>query len=139
MPAKVALDSNIFVDAFRSPIHEQWLAAFHERHAPTEYLSAVVALELRAGAATPATARRLERHVFAPFERRGRIFSPSYSAWKAAGGAAARLRGHLTRSFYNDILIAASCREHGVILITRNGRDFERIAALLPFRFVAAQ
>ena len=80
---------------------------------------------------------RLERHVFAPYEQRGRVFAPGYSTWKAAGSVAARFRERLTRSFYSDILIAASCREHGVTLVTRNVGDFERIARVLPFAFTA--
>ena len=97
----------------------------------------MVALELCAGVANRAALARLERHVLAPYQRRGRVFSPSYGTWKAAGAALGQLRGNLTRSFYNDVLIAASCREHGVTLVTRNVGDFERIARVLPFAFAS--
>jgi predicted nucleic acid-binding protein len=133
---KYALDSNLFIDAFRG-VDEEALADFHARFAPFEYLSAVVALELRAGTRTKPAAARLREHVLSPFERSGRVFAPGYPTWKQAGAALAAL-GDATRAFYNDVLIAASCREHGVTLVTRNVRDFERIRAVLPFDFVAA-
>lgn len=137
MRVKYALDSNIFIDAFRRVDEDEALADFHARLAPFEYLSAIVALELRAGARSKAAASKLQAHVLSPFERRGRVFAPSYPTWKQAGAALASL-GDSTRAFYNDVLIAASCREFGVTLVTRNVRDFERIQAVLPFDFVAA-
>ena len=137
MPVKYALDSNLFIDAFRNAAEEARLLAFHQRYAPNEYLSAIVALELRAGARAGPDAARLERHVLGPFERRGRVFAPSYATWKLAGAAVAALRGNtITRGFYNEILLAASCREHGVTLVTRNVADFQRIRRVLRFEFL---
>jgi predicted nucleic acid-binding protein len=37
----------------------------------------------------------------------------------------------------NDVLLAMSCRESGVVLVTANVRDFERIAKVTKFAFVA--
>ena len=137
LPTKYALDSNLFIDALRNPDDEARLLMFHERYAYAEFLSAIVALELRAGAKSSADAAKLQRHLFAPFERRGRVFAPSYATWKMAGAAVAELRGaQLTRAFYNDILLAASCREHDVTLVTRNAPDFERVRRVLRFDFV---
>ena len=48
------------------------------------------------------------------------------------------LAAHRRKSFGNDILLAVSCRESGVILVTDNLRDFNRIHAVLPFEFVEA-
>lgn len=138
MPPKYALDSNLFIDGFRDDREAEHLLAFHERFAPFEYLCAIVMLELRAGARALIADRRLQKHVFEPFERRGRVFAPSVEAWKAAGAALAALGTGASRSFYSDVLIAASCREHGVTLVTRNVRDFARIQGVLRFNFVAA-
>lgn len=41
-----------------------------------------------------------------------------------------------SRAFANDVLIAASCREVGATLVTRNHRDFERVRKVIAFRFV---
>lgn len=144
MAPKYALDTNIFIDAFADAGEEERLVAFHVRYAPFEYLSAVVALELRAGVRRR-DAESLQANVFAPFERRGRVFAASYATWKQAGVALALLASseglrlsQVSRAFFNDVLLAASCREHGVTLVTRNVRDFTRIARVLPFSFVQA-
>lgn len=36
----------------------------------------------------------------------------------------------------NDVLLALSCREAGVVLVTANERDFERIRRRVRFEFV---
>lgn len=138
MPVKYALDTSLFIDAFRVEAEEAQLLAFHQRFAPAEYLAAVVVMELRARVRDDLAAARLERHVFRPFEQRGRLFAPSYNAWKDAGAAMADLGGGDGRSFCNDVLLAASCREHGVTLVTRNVSDFQRIRSVLRFDYVPA-
>ncbi|MFW6201311.1 MAG: hypothetical protein ACOC8B_01920 [Gemmatimonadota bacterium] len=40
------------------------------------------------------------------------------------------------KSFVHDVLLALSCRESGVVLVTGNGGDFERIQRYVPFEFV---
>jgi predicted nucleic acid-binding protein len=93
--------------------------------------------ELAAGARTSAQARELERSVFKPFARRQRVFTPTISAFVSSGrilaAVAAREGGtavHDNPSLLNDALLAASCRERGITLITQHG-DFERFSALL--------
>ena len=133
---KYALDTNIFIDSFRREEAEAELLAFFERALPFTFMSAVVMQELAAGARTPEAARKLEQSVFEPFERRGRVFAPSTAAFVASGRmlAAVAAREGWQRfdenpSLLNDALIAASCRERGITLITNDG-DFDR---LLPF------
>jgi hypothetical protein len=41
------------------------------------------------------------------------------------------------RSFAFDVLLAYSCREHGVVLVTRNARDMQRIRRVFTFAHVA--
>jgi len=140
---KYTLDTNLFVRAFRDPAENAALQLFHTAFAPFEYLSAVVAQELRAGARTDDAADRLQRLLFDPFERRGRVITPSYTAWKRAGDALAALAHdeglelrRISKGFANDVLLAAACREAGVTLVTANRRDFERITRVAPFDFV---
>lgn len=137
-----ALDTQLFIRAFRDTKANAALQAFHTAFAPFEYLCAVVVQELRAGA-TSVQADRLDAHVVAPFERRGRMLTPSYGAWKQTGAVLARLTDAdglelraVSRGFVNDVLLAATCREAGVTLVTENARDFTRIASVLPFAFV---
>jgi predicted nucleic acid-binding protein len=138
---KYALDANVFIDAFRSDDRAIELEAFHAAFTPFEYLSAVVAMELRAGVRGK-DAERLERHVLEPFERRGRVIIPSYAAWREAGEVLAAVRGASPnrgrwQAFANDVLLGISCRDAGVTVVTSNARDFERIAALTKCEFVA--
>jgi predicted nucleic acid-binding protein len=141
---KYALDSNCYIDASREPASQAALAAFTAREAPRLYLSAVVAAELRAGARSSRDLRQLDEHVLAPFVRRGRVLTPSGAAWDALGLTLSQLRAKGTldlatvpRGFVFDVLIAFSCREAGVVLITRNTRDMERIRSVFRFEFVA--
>lgn len=43
----------------------------------------------------------------------------------------------LTRSFVNDVLLAMACRESGIVLVSNNTADFERIARSRKFAFVS--
>lgn len=140
---KYALDTNCFIRGFRSPEGVRELQQFHSLFAPFEYLSAVVAQELRAGTRSPAERRKTERHVLAPFERAGRVFAPTARAWHESGDLLSDLArregmepGRVSKAFGNDVLLALSCRESGIVLITQNVRDFTRIARLQPFEFV---
>ena len=140
---KYVLDTNLFIAGFRDPAANAALQRFHLFFAPFEYLSAIVAQELLAGASTAAHRRRLERHVIGVYARRQRIVTPSRRAWEQSGivlGELARREGlelgRVSKAFGNDILLALSCREVGLVLITDNERDFARIARVTRFDFV---
>lgn len=139
---KYALDTNLFIQAFRDEAANRELAAFRMVCAPGEYLSSVVAQELRAGVRSLEDRRKLERLVIARYEKVGRLITPSTSAWQASGDVLSALRkregldlGRVSKSFGNDILLALSCREAGLTLLTDNQRDFERIAAVTRFEY----
>jgi predicted nucleic acid-binding protein len=140
---RYTLDTNVFIHAARDVTWQQELERFHATFAPFEVLSAVVAQELLAGV-TGRTSKTLHANVIEPFERRGRVIVPSYAAWKETGSVLSTLFSSgrsswpdVSRSFVNDVLLAMSCREAGVVLVTENVRDFSRIAAVRPFDFVA--
>jgi predicted nucleic acid-binding protein len=79
-----------------------------------------------------------------PFERRRRVFRPSSAAFAESGrvlaAVAAREGWRLLDdqpSLLNNALIAASCREQGITLITKDG-DFKRLARFVKgFRYAA--
>jgi predicted nucleic acid-binding protein len=141
---KYALDTNIFIDGFRDEETQAEVFAFLSRALPFTYLSAVVMQELAAGARTPRAARAVQRGVFEPFEHRRRVFAPSSAAFAESGrvlaAVAAREGWQLLDekpSLLNDALIAASCREQGITLITNHG-DFRRLAPFVRgFRYAA--
>jgi predicted nucleic acid-binding protein len=129
---KFALDTNVFVDAFRDETFAAALAAFLERALPTTFLSAVVVQELAAGARTREQVRQIESSIFRAFERRGRVFAPSTRAFRESGRLLAELAAregwepiHSNPSLANDALLAASCREQGFTLVTSDA-DFDR-------------
>jgi predicted nucleic acid-binding protein len=131
---KYTLDTNIFIDGFRNQEAQSEVFAFLKRALPFTFLSAVVMQELAAGARTTEAARDLRQGVFGPFERRRRVFAPSAAAFVESGRvlAAVAARGGWqlvdeNPSLLNDALIAASCRERGITLITKDG-DFNRLA-----------
>jgi len=134
---KYTLDTNILIDGFRNEETQAEVFAFLSRALPFIYLSAVVMQELAAGARTAEVARELQQTVFEPFERRRRVFAPSAAAFVSSGRVLASIAAKegwqlldQNPSLLNDALIAASCREQGITLITKD-RDFERIAPFL--------
>jgi predicted nucleic acid-binding protein len=141
---KYALDTNIFIDGFRNEEAQAEVLAFLNRALPFTYLSAVVMQELAAGARTADAARDVQRGIFEPFERRQRVFAPSSAAFAESGRVFAAVAARdgwppldEKPSLLNDTLIAASCREQGITLITKDG-DFKRLAPFVKgFRFAA--
>jgi len=140
---KFLLDTNLFIQGFRDPHANASLARFHQLFAPFEYLSAVVAQELRAGARSHHDQRLLERHVLGLYRRRDRLVTPSAHAWEESGDVLAELArregldlSRMSKAFGNDVLLALSCREAGIVLVTDNERDFERLARVVDFEFV---
>ena len=141
---KYALDTNIFIDGFRNDDAEAEVFVFLNQALPFVYLSAVVMQELAAGARTADAVRSVQRCVFEPFERRQRVFAPSSAAFVESGRVLAAIAARegwqlldKKPSLLNDALIAASCRERGITLITRDG-DFKRLAPFIRgFRYAA--
>lgn len=141
---KFTIDTNVYIDASRVAADARALKQFLSIWLPSTYLSAVVIQELRAGVVNEEQVDALQNGLFAPFERRERILLPSRGAFAESGRILADLvskdgvdLSKSKRSLANDTLLAASCREAGVVLVTRD-RDFERIARhVRGFRHVA--
>lgn len=141
---RYVLDTNLYIGANQDAQRAAQLTRFVAGALPFLYLSAVVVQELLAGARTTRDAQGLEQDVIGPFERVGRIVTPSYRTFKRAGHVLAELvrdglvLGRAERGFVNDLLLAISCLEHGCTLVTGNTRDFARIREQLSgFEFVA--
>lgn len=141
---KYVLDTNLFIDGLRHESGRQALVRFHTAFAPFEHLSAVVAQELLAGTRSLADQRVVQRGIIDPFVRRGRLVTPSFRAWQRSGEVLAELArsgvvsvASASKSFANDVLLALSCHESGLVLVTSNAKDFERIRRVVPFRFTA--
>lgn len=136
------LDSNVYIAGFNDPDFGEAFRAFHQKNLPRLILSAVVAHELLVGARDRRRIDALERGLLEPFRTRRRIHVPTLATWILAADIDRRLRelgsyeGSLTqRSFSNDLLIAATARELGATLVTRNLGDFELIRRVVPIHF----
>jgi predicted nucleic acid-binding protein len=131
---RVVIDTNLYIDWLNVGRHETVL---FQRNA-VKYLSAVVVLELYAGAFLPRD-RRVVRSVVAAFDRVDRVLVPSGSIYEDAGHvlrALQRSRGDQatrSRSLVNDVLIALSARSIGATVVTNNARDFTAIREVRPF------
>lgn len=142
---KYVVDTNLYIEAITSDEGNEALAAFQRRFAPFLFQHSTVAQEILAGAGDEAGWRAYHEDWVAPFEDLGRLITPSHAAWMRASLLLARLierrtlsPGGVRRSFLNDCLIAASAREEGFVIVTRNTRDFDLIRSVEPgFRYEA--
>jgi len=132
---RVLIDTNLYIDWLNAGRHEGVLF----QRDTVKYLSAVVMLELYAGAFAPRD-RRLVRDVVAAFDRADRILVPSGNVYEDAGHVLRALqvsRGYQVTgasSLVNDVLIALSARSVGATVVTSNATDFAAIREVHPFK-----
>lgn len=137
------IDTNLYIRALNDPSFARELEAFQEAALPHLWVSAVVAFEVVVGARDEKRAADYERWMLRPFRARDRVLVPDAQTWhavaridrsiRAFGGFDAKLD---QRSFLNDMLIAASCRQFGATLVTANRADYALIDRAIGFRFV---
>jgi predicted nucleic acid-binding protein len=132
---RLVIDTNRYIDWLNAGQREDLL---FQRDA-TKYLSAVVILELYAGAFSPRE-RRILSSVVTAFDRANRVLVPSGAIYEDAGHVLRTLqalRGYRLASapsLVNDVLIALSARSIGATVLTSNTRDFEAIRDIRPFK-----
>lgn len=137
------IDTNLYILALHDPGFAAELESFQRAALTRLWLSAVVAFEIVVGAVNDAHAERYERLMLRPFHGRNRILVPDERSWRLAarmhreirslGGFEAKLR---QRSFLNDMLIAATCRQVGATLLTANRSDYELLNRVVGVRFL---
>ncbi len=135
---KALLDTNVLIGFFRDPRKRDTFEATSNR--PLLFMSSIVAMELFAGCRT-AVQRSALTAFLKPFEKAGRLVTPSHAAFLETGRILALLAGegigkaHL-RQMSNDVVIAVSAARAGLVVVTRNSQDFSRIARWTPVRWV---
>ena len=140
--SKYVLDTNLYIRAYRDPSTAGKLETFYKSHISRTYFSSVVAMELLAGMKDQRKARVIEGEYVGPFERTGRIITPSHRTWKRCAEVLSKLAAAgsqsdpLSGSFANDVLLSLSAAEAGATVITENTRDFRLIRTVAPIRFV---
>lgn len=132
---KVVIDTDVYVDFLRSGLHENIVT----RSGDLKYMSAVVLMELYAGAGGNRGQRELLEDIDAAFARIGRVVAPSEGAYREAGQVLSHLQSRhgldpgKRAGMAHDVLIALGAREIGATVITRNKKDFEAIRRMAQF------
>ncbi len=134
---RLVIDTNVYIDWIN---HGRYEDVLFERSS-VKYLSAVVLMELRAGASS-AHDRRLLGRLRSSFEGARRLLTPSSNIFAEAGDALRMLQAERgcdigsRGSLANDVLIALSARSLGATVVTQNKRDFRAIQSVRPFHLV---
>lgn len=127
-----ALDTNVYVDIENDA---KFASAGSVFVAPNAVVvsSVVVAEQLLAVDSTSRS--RLLRNLRNQIDVAGSL-TPKADDWQSAALAWTSMapRTSQRRSFWSDLLLAASCARTGVTLITSNVSDFARIAKHVPVR-----
>jgi predicted nucleic acid-binding protein len=133
------LTPSVYITVLRDESFARDLRPRYLRDIPRTHFSSVVIQELLAGARTPLHQKQAAA-LDEPFERVGRVVTPSHLVWKETGAIVAalaeqtpQLRDKLSSGLLNDILIALSGRSIGATVVTRNGDDFRLIQQFKMF------
>ena len=116
---RLIIDTNLYIDWLNAGNHTTILFQTDA----VKYMSAVVMMELLAGAHTAQDRIRL-RDLFRTFRKLGRLLVPSAETYEEAGDVLRQLQtrhGYQLRQRYslaNDVLIALSARSVGGTVVT---------------------
>ena len=131
---KVLFDTNVLIDWLNAGRYSELLFG----RGLVKYLSAVVLLELEAGAFVSKD-RRLIQQMAQGFEKAKRMVVPTVADWHDGGKLLRQLQQERNynlskaHSLVHDVLIALSARRIGAVVITQNSADFEAIRQLRSF------
>jgi len=134
---RVLPDTNVWIGWFGRAPEDFTLEGGRAR----PFLATVTLQELWAGARSVAERAYCER-LFETARRRDRLVNPPAGAWILAGQALHVLarRGRFgaarLRALRNDVLLAATAWAYDAAVMTRDRRDFARIAEVRPVRVV---
>lgn len=138
---KHLIDTDLYIDLIRTGETLPFLNVLYEKETPGIYFSSVVSEELFAGAKSRRGRRNVEA-LLRPFERAGRIVTPTHQNWRDTGVVLSELMEARTdlksklAGLANDCLLALSARSIGATIYTRNKADFSLIQKLRPFSLV---
>ncbi len=133
---KVLIDTCVYIDWLNQGRHEEVMLGTGF----VRYLSAVVAMELAAGAQHRAV-RDSTSTLIRAYRSSGRLVAPSSQVFEHAGGVLRQLKlaGHDVRrsSICSDVLIALTARSIGASVVTANLDDFVAIQRIERFDLMA--
>jgi predicted nucleic acid-binding protein len=142
-PTRYVLDTQFYVDILRGRPDGAETLRFLARQIATVDFHALVGAELLLGAADAAEATAIRQRLVDRYKP-ARVLVPDAADLLAAGDALRALRQrdgahpeHERRAFWNDLLIAVSCRRQGRALVSQD-RDHERIAPVVKHRVLTS-
>lgn len=142
-PTRYVLDTQFYIDVLRGSPGGAVVLEFLTAHVAAVDFHALVGAELLVGAAGAADATAIRQRLVDRFKPE-RLVVPDAADLLAAGDAVRLLREqggdhpeHARRNFWNDVVIAASCRRRGRVLISRD-QDHARIAKVVNHRVLTA-
>ena len=130
--SKYVIDTQLLIRAGRSDEEAERMGT--SLSASLVYLSSVVVHEMLAGAHHHEL-RGLNKRLLEPFEKLGRVVTPTHRAWKDAARILYKLRStgwQITPSLTNDVLIAVSATQIGATVVHDNARDYNAIKRFYP-------
>jgi predicted nucleic acid-binding protein len=128
----LVLDTNVYVDVMNDPARADGLASLLQDVEDEVAVSSVVVSELLVGLKESKRQREMMRLLITASDP---LVTPVHEDWLVAGEALRALGGHAAtkrRSFWNDVIIAASCLRARATLVTSNAADFHRIQKVIP-------
>lgn len=135
------IDTDLYIDLIRNGTTLPIISQLYAKETPGIFFSSIVAQELLAGARSPEGRRRVEA-LLIPFERVGRIVTPTHRQWRETGDILAKALSLLPDfrnklpGLVNDCLLALSALGIGATLYTRNRDDFLLLRQIRPFSLV---
>lgn len=140
---RYVLDTQFYVDILRGRTNAADTLRFLARHVAAVDFHALVGAELLVGAGDGAESTAIRQRLIDRFKP-GRVLVPDADDLLAAGDALRMLRDrdgahpeHERRNFWNDVIIAVSCRRRGRALVSRD-QAHARIAPVVKHRVLTA-
>jgi predicted nucleic acid-binding protein len=124
------LDTNILSELVRKRPDPRVEARFQQAQEETLFTSAVCLEEIRFGCAIIPEGNLRWRRIHAKVLHRVRTLVFDYRAALIAGDLRGQWKTAGTPVGYEDGLIAATARSHGLTLVTRNTRHFDHVTGL---------
>jgi len=132
---KAVPDTSFLIEHFRKGTVQEMFLNLNKYYHIT--FSAVVLMELLSGAYD-----KKEQKLIEQIKKNFTVISVSERQWYLAGDVMLKLRRDKRidslriRSLLADILLAASVRDIGAVLITKNEKDFRLIREVLDFKYI---
>lgn len=136
MRLKAVPDTSFLIEHFRKGTVQDTFLALNRYYHIT--FSSVVLMELLAGAYDKKEQRLIEQ-----IQNNFTVITPTQRQWHTSGKIMLKLRKDKKtdplriKGLVADILIAASVRDIGAVLITKNDKDFRLVKEVFDFKYLA--